>query len=104
MTTPRERALDNVKRLVFRALAGTDASVYLIGSCATGRAQRSSDMDVAIDAEAPLPAGLIAGLREALEESTIPYFVDVVDLGAVDPEFRRRVLGQAVEWTARWQD
>ena len=99
MTTPRERALEEVKRLVSHALAGTDASVYLIGSCATGSAQRTSDIDVAIDAKEPLPAGLMARIRERLEESTIPYFVDVVDLGAVDPEFRRRVLGQAVAWT-----
>lgn len=99
MTSSRQRALDEVKRLVSHALAGTEASLYLIGSCATGRARRTSDIDVAIDAREPLPAALMAQIRESLEESTIPYFVDVVDLGAVDPEFRGRVLGQAVAWT-----
>ena len=99
MTTPRERALDEVKRLVSHALAGTDASLYLFGSCATDSAQRTSDIDVAIDAKEPLPAALLASIQESLEESTIPFFVDVVDLGAVDPKFRRRVLEQAVEWT-----
>jgi len=99
MTTPRQRALEEVKRLVSGALAGTDARIYLIGSCATGTARRTSDIDVAIDPKEPLAAGLMARIRESLEDSTIPYFVDVVDLGAVDPEFRRRVLGQAVAWT-----
>ena len=97
MTTPRERALDEVRRIVLHALAERDAKVYLYGSCARREARRSSDIDVAIDPKGPLPAGLIAGIRETLEESTIPYFVDVVDLGAVDPDFRRRVLRQAVE-------
>ncbi len=79
-------------------LRESGAAVYLIGSCATGAAPRSSDIDVAIDPREPLPAGLIAQLRETLEDSTIPYFVDVVDLGAVDPDFRRQVLRQAVPW------
>ncbi len=98
MTTPRERALEVVKRVVLDALRESGATVYLIGSCATGAAPRSSDIDIAIDPREPLPAGLIAQLRETLEDSTIPYFVDVVDLGAVDPDFRRQVLRQAVPW------
>ena len=98
MTTPRERALEEVKRIVLDALRESGAAVYLIGSCATGAAPRSSDIDVAIDPREPLPAGLIAQLRETLEDSTIPYFVDVVDLSTADAEFRRRVISEAVPW------
>jgi len=99
MTTPRERALEEVRRVVSDALAGTDARIYLIGSCARGSAQRTSDIDLAIDPKKPLAAGLMARIRESLEDSTIRYFVDVIDLGATAPDFRRRVLKQAVEWT-----
>lgn len=99
MTTPRQRALEEVKRVVFDALKGSEATVYLIGSCATGAVRRSSDIDVAIDPIEPLPAGLMAHLRETLEDSTIPYFVDVIDLSVADPDFRRGVLEEAVLWT-----
>ncbi len=98
MTTTRDRGLDAVRRIVLDALAGRDAKVYLYGSCARGEARHSSDIDVAIDPATPLPMGLVGDIREALEESTIPYNVDVVDLGAADPEFRQRILRDAVEW------
>jgi predicted XRE-type DNA-binding protein len=51
---------------------------------------RLSVIDVAIDAAAPLPRGVVAALRDALEESTIPYRVDVVDLAETDLDFRER--------------
>jgi predicted nucleotidyltransferase len=51
-------------------------NVYLFGSRASGRPRATRDVDVAIDATAPLPPGVLATLREALEESTIPYRVD----------------------------
>ena len=56
--TPRERALDNVKEIVLGALVGYDAKVYLFGSCATGIARRSSDIDIPIDSKEALPASL----------------------------------------------
>ena len=75
-------------------------SGYLFGSWATGRRHSASDIDVAIEATEPLAPGLLAGLREALEESTIPYRVDVVDLADADPTFRERVRREGVVWTA----
>jgi len=86
--------------MVRDALVGRDARVYLFGSAATGALRASSDIDVAIEAPEPLPAALLSRLREALEESTIPYEVDVVDLGTVDPEFRQRVKREGILWSA----
>jgi len=91
--------LDRVRSIVLERLAGRPARVYLFGSWATGTRRRSSDIDVAVEAAAPLPAGLLAGLREALEESTIPYRVEVVDLADAGPAFRERVRREGVAWT-----
>src|SRR5260221_1932258 len=41
---------------------------YLFGSRARGKAQRWSDIDVAIDPAKSLPSGLLSNIREALEE------------------------------------
>jgi len=95
----RLRALDTVKRIVFDRLAGHPARVYLFGSCARGDAQRWSDIDVAIEPLEPLPAGLRSDIEEDLEESTVPYFVDVVDLSTVGSEFREDVKREGIEWT-----
>jgi uncharacterized protein len=95
----RLRALDTVKRIVLDRLAGREARVFLFGSCARGDARHWSDIDVAIDPAAAIPAGLMADIAEDLEESTVPYFVDVVDLTHARPEFRAVVLSEGVEWT-----
>jgi predicted nucleotidyltransferase len=93
-------ALDQVRAVVTRVLGGRRAVVYLFGSWATGRRHGASDIDIAIEAAEPLAAGLLARLREALEESTIPYRVDVVDLADADPAFRERVRREGVVWSA----
>ena len=92
------RALEEVRRLVLQAVGKDAAVVYLFGSWARGEATRLSDIDVAIDPPTPLPRGTLARLREQLEESSVPYHVDVVDLSRTDPEFRRRVLAEGVLW------
>lgn len=96
----RSRALDEVRELVLGALCAADAGVYLVGSCARGEATSLSDIDIAIEPKAGFPEDLIGAIRERLAESTIPYTVDVVDLGSADPEFRARLLRNAVAWRA----
>ena len=91
--------LDQVKDIVLRATAGRAVTVYLFGSHARGAARRLSDVDVAIDSHEPLPGDLVSNLVEALEESTVPCHVDVVDLSRSDPEFVARVKREGVVWT-----
>ena len=71
-TGPDGPVLERVKDLVRRTLAPWDVNVYLFGSQASGRAGATSDIDVAIETAVPLPPGVLATLRETLEESTIP--------------------------------
>jgi predicted nucleotidyltransferase len=96
--TVRARALRRVREIVLDALEGRDVRVYLFGSSATGRARRTSDIDVAIDARRPLPPALLPELRERLEESNVPYDVDIVDLHAATPEIRIGVEREGLLW------
>jgi predicted nucleotidyltransferase len=96
----RERAvLERVRRVVLDALGDHPASVYLFGSWARGEPRPPSDIDVAIEAAAPVPAGLLARVREALEDSTVPYRVEVVDLADADAAFVERVRREGVPWS-----
>jgi predicted nucleotidyltransferase len=96
--TTRARALERVREITLQVLGDHDARVYLFGSSVTGRLRQSSDIDVAIDAVRALPSGLLAELRERLEESTIPYDVDIVDLSAAPPEIRARAEQEGLLW------
>ncbi len=69
------------------------------GSWARGTPARTSDIDVAVLPLGPLPIGLLAEIRDRLEESLVIYRVDLVDLSETSPEFRERVLQEGVAWT-----
>ena len=92
--------LERVKVIVGRVLGHRPVDVYLVGSWAHGGQRPTSDVDVAIDSTEPLPRPLLASLREALEESTIPNRVDVVDLAETDAVFRDRVRREGIRWIA----
>jgi len=94
-----KQALDEVRRVLREVLGDGTATVYLFGSWARGTATSISDIDVAIKAIAPLPPGALARLRERLEESHVPYRVEVVDLDEIDPAFRQRILEESVPWS-----
>jgi predicted nucleotidyltransferase len=94
------KALEEVRRIVMDVVGGGQAAVYLFGSRARGEATPLSDIDVAIEPHTSLPPGTLARLRERLEESSVPYRVDVVDLRRADPALRRRVLAEGIQWSA----
>lgn len=84
--------------MVLAALAGHDAAVWLFGSMATGEVRRASDIDIAILPRDRLPERFFAMLADEIEESTIPYDVDLVDLRAVDPASREAVQRTGIKW------
>ena len=90
--------LEQVRRIVLGVLAAQPARLFLFGSRARGEAGPRSDIDIAVLPQSPLVEGTLARMREALEESTVPYRVDVVDLTEADETFRRRVLAEGVPW------
>lgn len=89
-----------VKRIVLSRLGDRRARVFLFGSRARGDHRPASDIDLALLPQDPLPRGLVAEIREALEESPVPFFVDLVDLSEASPGLCERVLREGIEWTA----
>lgn len=61
----------------------------LFGSRARGTAQRFSDIDLGFVSSKPLPERVKTALWEALDDSDIPYVVDIVDMQSVSPELRQ---------------
>jgi len=92
--------LNIIREIILSRLQDHPVKVYLFGSHATGRAAPASDIDVAILPEGSLPTGLLSRVREEIENSNVPYRVDLVDLSQTDEAFRRRVLNEGIRWTA----
>ncbi|MGD0731188.1 MAG: nucleotidyltransferase domain-containing protein [Terracidiphilus sp.] len=65
--------------------------VWAFGSRATGRrVKRYSDLDLLVDGDG-LSFREAAVLDEALDESRLPFKVDVVQIASLAPEFRARI-------------
>ena len=65
-------------------------TVWAFGSRAKGlRVKKYSDLDLAVDGRMTLHEH--AAISDASEESLMPIKVDVVELGAITPEFRARI-------------
>jgi len=94
------RYLATLRAVAHDVLAGTGARAWLFGSWATGTAHPGSDVDIAIDAPPGLNPLVIAALQEALEDTTVPWTCDVVDLRDTSADFRARVRREGVAWTA----
>jgi predicted nucleotidyltransferase len=91
--------LTRIRSEVARVLDGMGVRAWLFGSHAAGTARRSSDVDVAVQADGgPVPAAAMLALRESLDEAPVLRRVDLVDLATVDPEFAARVLSESIPW------
>lgn len=95
----RSALLDEVRRVVLEELEGLPVRVFLFGSWARGEARPDSDVDVAVRPLAPLPRGVLARLRQRLEESTVPRRVEVVDLAEAPQGLVEAVAREGIEWT-----
>lgn len=72
------------------------ARVWAFGSRVKETAGKFSDLDLAIEADGPLGLAAMALLEQDLSDSDLPIKVDVVDLFAVQPAFRRMVEAQCL--------
>lgn len=84
--------------------------VWAFGSRAKWTAKEYSDLDLAIMGSDPLDLGTLASLREAFQESDLPFKVDLVDWATTSPSFQAiieqdKVVVKMSEWrTTRLRD
>lgn len=91
----RDIYIERIRRMVLDFFSDTPERVYLFGSWARGVQHRSSDVDIAVDGGT---AGRIGAFRELLEESAIPYRVDVVDMRHTSENLREEIRRDGIAW------
>ena len=87
-----------IQRCLAPLLTPLGARLILFGSRARGDACPGSDIDIAVAAGQPLPREVLAAARECLEESSLPFRVDLVDLASAAPELASAVRREGVPW------
>ena len=68
-----------------------DCDVLAFGSRVNGNARKYSDLDLAVKGEEPLGFSRYARLRLALEDSTLPINVDILDWHSIPEKFRENI-------------
>jgi len=91
-----ESSLELLKNIVKDVFKGGNVTVMLFGSRAREDYLESSDVDIGILSGEKVPKGKIALFRERIENSNIPYKVDIVDLSQAPWEFRDKVLKEGL--------
>ncbi|TCS95191.1 hypothetical protein EDC36_11627 [Tepidimonas ignava] len=93
---PRDR--EEIVRILAPLAQRHQAIVYLFGSRARGDARRTSDIDLAVRAAMPIPADTLAEAKQALEDSRVPFRVDLVDYETAASELRQAIDAEGVAW------
>lgn len=73
-----------------------NVTVYLFGSRARNTARWNSDYDLWIDAD--LPDALITEIQDELDESFVPFKVDIVTTPKLRGRFGEIVKSEARQW------
>ena len=86
-----------ILRTVLRPHLADAYKAVIFGSRAMGNARRYSDVDLALIGDTPVPNLTMALLAEALEDSMLPYMVDVVDYRTASPRLQGEITAHGVE-------
>lgn len=98
LDTRDRKELERVFAPIRASRAGVEFKLF--GSRARGDARRTSDIDIALYSPSAIPTADMAALREALEESRVPFRVDLVDYAKADSELRAAIDSESIPWPA----
>jgi len=68
-----------------------DTETIVFGSRIHGTAKPRSDLDLAIKPKSPLDWKLLAEIKEAFQESELPFRVDLLDWNGITPALRKAI-------------
>ena len=96
MKTQKIKTIEDLKQFLKEFFKDEDVKVYLFGSRAEGKNTPYSDIDLAFESDKYISKKL-SQLRYILEESNLPYKVDIVDLKNA-PYLRKTVKEKVKRW------
>ena len=88
----RPHHLETVRRILAHHVPHCEVRAF--GSRANWTAKDYSDLDLVVVASGKLSEDTLRHLKEAFEESELPFRVDVLDWQATSPQFRKVIEKQ----------
>ena len=75
-----------------------NTKIYLFGSRARGTNTPGADIDISVDAGEKINIRTISKIKYNIEETSIPFFVDVIDLNNIEKEIKEEILKDGILW------
>ncbi|MCD4812978.1 nucleotidyltransferase domain-containing protein [bacterium] len=90
----KEKYINQIKT-IFNQFCSPETKLFIFGSSV----ESDSFHDVDVGVLDCCPDGkTLTKLHDALEKSTIPYKIDVVDFNQVEPDFKEKILKGKILW------
>ncbi len=90
------KVTQTIKQIVSQYLPDNSFKIFIFGSRAAGNNRPFSDIDLGINGPRPLSPKEYITLREAFDESDLPYRVDLVDFKQVSDKFKQISLNKVI--------
>ena len=74
--------------------------IFLFGSRARGHHGSRSDIDLALDNGQAIPGYVLLEIKDAVEQSNVPFFVDIVDLHSTSDSLKKEIQRDGVSWNS----
>jgi len=91
-----KKSEDFLKKLLIETLP-EDSEIFLFGSRAAGDHSWNSDIDIGVVAE-KLDYKTIVKIKEIVDDSFVPFKVDIVDFSKADDGFKQIALRSIIRW------
>ena len=79
---------EKILRIIGKYLNLSKYRVFFFGSRVTGKSDENSDIDIGIEGDKPLPAGVLSDIQDEIEELPVLYKIDVVDFADANEKFK----------------
>ncbi|MDM8560794.1 nucleotidyltransferase domain-containing protein [Candidatus Parabeggiatoa sp. HSG14] len=89
---------ENYLRELLKERLPTGSQIFLFGSRAKGETSSTADIDIGILPKKPLDNTILWELQETIEDSFVPYHVDLVDFSKISETFKQHALKKTIPW------
>lgn len=90
--------LELTKSIILKYIDSSQYQVFLFGSRACGKSKYASDIDVGVLGNHPLSNIIKSEIEHEIEESMVPFKVEIVDFSEVDENFKEKALQTILKW------
>lgn len=90
----KHKYLTQLKDILNRHLLGEKVKIFIYGSSI----ERDEFRDIDVGIEGAVDDRQISSLKEQIEQSSLPYFVDVINFNKVSSDFKKAVFQGKILW------